>query len=391
MTFLEWLLLLGFLGGQVASVSFANGIRIALLDLVVAVYVGINLITAPKPDLKPWLKIAGPFIGVALVSLLFNVSRFSLNELSISALYLVRFIVYTLLLITVGKSTKQADAITKTLRFGGIGIAVVGLIQYFIYPNLRNLYYLGWDPHQFRIFSTLLDPNFTGIILVLAALLNIYFKSQGTSKWWSWIQITTVAALFLTYSRGALVTFICVLGLRSIMRRRVREMVLYVAFFTITILVLPRPAGEGVNLLRTLSIESRLKDSQEALSIWQKSPIFGVGFNTLRFTRGLTEVSEGTTSLPHAGAGFHNSWLFLLVTTGVVGLIAYLWLWVSILKAFDWKEPKGQLVWLSVMAVFIHSFFDNSLFFAPIMFWVWSLAGSFSKFPKNKAGTLRIH
>ena len=44
----------------------------------------------------------------------------------------------------------------------------------FVYPDLRNLWYLGWDPHYYRVFATLLDPNYVGILLVLTIFVWIY-------------------------------------------------------------------------------------------------------------------------------------------------------------------------------------------------------------------------
>ena len=82
--------------------------------------------------------------------------------------------------------------------------------------------------------------------------------------------------------------------------------------------LLPRPGGDGVKLERTFSIIQRWENYQAGFKLWQQ-PIFGLGFNTLRY--------YNQDYLSHASAGQDSSLLFVAVTTGLVGLTAYLfWL-----------------------------------------------------------------
>lgn len=372
MTPLYVLLFFGFLGGQVFSLTFNVGIRVALLDLVVVLVTAFHATRMKGKLLNFWGKAVGPFIGVALVSLVLSSLRLSPSEVFVSMLYLVRFVLYSLMVFV---TYKKEVATLKLLWFCGIGLAFVGLVQYYIYPNLRNLAHLGWDPHQFRVFSTLLDPNFTGILLVLFLLLHTTLSDlvSGISKrvgLWAGI-----VSLLLTYSRGSWVAGFAALFARAVARKRFQEVFLWIVAFFMMLPVLPRPGGEGVNLFRILSIESRLKDSGEAVRVWQSAPIFGVGFNTLRFVTGDTNIVEGTESLSHSGAGYHNSWLFILATTGIAGLLAYTWMWWSILGKLKFNNPLRLVVFISLFAVFVHSLFDNSLFFPPVMFWLWCLVG----------------
>ena len=41
------------------------------------------------------------------------------------------------------------------------------VFNYFIFPDVRSLAVDQWDPHYYRLVGSLLDPGFTGIILVL--------------------------------------------------------------------------------------------------------------------------------------------------------------------------------------------------------------------------------
>jgi len=51
--------------------------------------------------------------------------------------------------------------------FAGSLISIWGLWQYFVMPDVRFLNIFGWDNHYYRLISTLFDPAFTGIVLVI--------------------------------------------------------------------------------------------------------------------------------------------------------------------------------------------------------------------------------
>src|SRR3989344_4212784 len=77
------------------------------------------------------------------------------------------------------------------------------------------LYYLGWDEHLYRLFSTFLDPNFAGAFFVLYFLfaLNILIDSlKKQTKFFSLfiglMSFLALIAIFLTYSRSALLMLI---------------------------------------------------------------------------------------------------------------------------------------------------------------------------------------
>lgn len=402
-----WLIffLISYVGGFMLSVSFINGIRISALDILVAclnIWFWIfHLIRYPDQtfqDLKAYLRIFGAFILVAFVSLIVQIGRLTPAELLISSLYLWRFIGYSSVLIIMPRIKLFRRRVLIDLWFAGVGIAILGIIQYFLYPNLRNLYYLGWDPHQYRIFSTLLDPNFTGVILCLTIFLGLslfnYHKNVLRNKIVIIALLLCFVSLLLTYSRGSYLAFLAGIifwrlfdkGDRKLFRK-IWEIGVIGVIFILVLFLLPRPGGEGVNLLRVMSVNSRMENMREAWSIFITRPVLGVGFNTLRYVRGMTDIVSGTNSTSHSGAGFHNSYLFLLSTTGILGLIAFFWIFWKIYmigKIWEIEEfCKKRLVIASLAAVFIHSWFDNSLFYPFVMFWLFALAGSLKDFKRN--------
>jgi hypothetical protein len=96
-----------------------------------------------------------------------------------------------------------------------------------------------------------------------------------------------------------------------------------------------------------------------------------VGFNAYRYAqRDYGFLEEERWQLSHAGAGADSSLLFVLATTGILGLGAYLKIWLKVLEKSGSK--KNRLLVLTVLGVLLsHSLFLNSLFYPWIMAWLW--------------------
>ncbi len=108
------------------------------------------------------------FVLTIIISLVANSLRYAPNELMVASLYGVRWFLFACMYFVLsdisGSSKKQ---LPDWLTVSGAVLLVLGYIQYLFYADLRNLYYLGWDEHLTRMFSTFLDLNFYGAFLVL--------------------------------------------------------------------------------------------------------------------------------------------------------------------------------------------------------------------------------
>jgi len=84
---------------------------------------------------------------------------------------------------------------------------------------------------------------------------------------------------------------------------------------------------ENMNLFRRTSSLARLNNYSTAIKIITGHPLLGVGFNSYRYVKEMY-IKPGLGNIPsHADAGLDNSFLFILATTGIIGLLAYLFLW----------------------------------------------------------------
>ena len=391
--FLLFFLFSGFLLGQFGRISMGQGIFVSILDIAVFFFAVFNVfytsfLTKIKNNkfFKPWLI----FIVICLLSLLVNTYVLNSNQILIAFMYLLRWIFYSLVFFSVSMLKKDVkDSIIRWLIITGFIVVCFGYIQYFWYQNLRNLFYLGWDEHMYRMFSTFLDPNFAGSFFVLYFIFIFRFAIKSMSEnnkfkklSFCLLCVIVIIAIFLTFSRSALLMLLaCFFTFTFILKKK--KLVMYLLFFLLFLIILASPKFylENVNLFRVVSTEARIISAHEAIQISAKNPVFGVGFNAYRYALlrfGFRD--EEKTLQSHADAGTDNSFLFVLATTGIIGFLSYLYLLFSLLKiSFSNKTFLMSVIVSSIAGVIINALFINSLFFPPIMLWMWMLMGVYGE------------
>lgn len=317
------------------------------------------------------------FSLLALLSLGLASPLLSNREVMVAGLYLVRWLVYVGLYFVVfdvkNRWFKTSDLL-KFLVILGVAVAFFGFVQYFLWPNLKPLETLNWDPHFYRLVSTFLDPGFTGLILVLTLiiLVNLLFKNRN-NRWLILATVIVYLALVFTHSRSSYLAFLMGMGIISWLRKNAKLFVIALVILLLSLLVLPQPKGEGGKLARTYTISYRFKNWQEAITIIKDHPFLGVGFNTYRYAqRDYGFLGEEKWQESHAGAGVDSSLLFVLATTGVIGFASYFWYLVKAGILAYWQKRKiiGIVCLASLGAIVTHSFFLNSLFYPWIMGWL---------------------
>jgi len=317
------------------------------------------------------------FSAISLLSLGLASPLLSNREVMVAGLYLVRWLVYAGLYFVVFDVKNRFFKTRDLLNFLvilGVAIAFFGFVQYFLWPNLKPLETLNWDPHYYRLVSTFLDPGFAGLILVLALviLINLLFEKKR-NRWLILAGAIVYIALVLTHSRSSYLAFLAGIGIISWLRKNAKLFVIALVILLLSLAILPQPKGEGGKLARTYTVSYRFKNWQQAITITKDSPLLGVGFNAYRYAQrdyGFLEEEKWQES--HAGAGVDSSLLFVLATTGILGLASYLWYLANAGALAFWQRKKiiGVVCLSSLGAIVAHSFFLNSLFYPWIMGWL---------------------
>lgn len=377
--------------GEIGRLQFGS-VSISVNDIILLLTASVWFIrrVLKKQTLSFNYKLFKPvviFILIGFTSLILNLRFLDNYSFLVSFLYLLRFGLYFLIYLIIFDLSKAfRNKVLYLLSFSSILIMLAGFIQLIFYPNLRNLYYLGWDEHLYRLFSTLLDPNFAGIILVLSFVLlfglTIKFlrnKKNYKSIIFAVLVFINLYEVYLTYSRSALIMlFISVLIFLFLIGRKKITLFVLIAL-VLTVFFIPNSfKTEGTNFFRTASSNARLGSIKNGIEIFKNNPVLGVGFNAYRYAQHRYGYLTGNAwETTHAGAGLDNSFVFILATTGLIGLTSFFYIIYSIFNLASAKRKSINSIILisSISGLIIGSFFINSLFYVFVMEWIWILAG----------------
>lgn len=321
--------------GQLGRISFLKGeINFYLYEILLALYF---IILFFRYKLRPieksfknlqWLYI---FFILIYVSYFIPIFKYSYFQNLTAFLYLLRLTLYFsfFLYISYDFSTKKKDIkiLEKSFLTFAILTVTISFIQYFLYPDLRNLFYLGWDPHMYRAFGVFFDTSTSASLYGLIILFFIlkFRKIQLKKKYKTAFLTFYIVLSLLTYSRGFYISFLITFFIFLIEKRLIKYIfIIFIIFITVIIVILPRPFGEGVNLKRTFSIQARIDDYKRGVKIFRKSPLLGIGYNRLRYEKQRSSVVESSSFQNHASMSFQSSFLIILTTAGILGLISFI-------------------------------------------------------------------
>lgn len=329
-------------------------IYLRVLDLLVLILSGLLIYKNPQKLLK--YKSLLLFLAILLIS---NLA----HPLNMPALgYLIRTLVYwSLVPFFLSPDLKTTPKNTNLLHFGLLVFVLLGLMQYFYYPELRNLYYLGYDPHSYRFAGLFLDPNISSLLLVWTVL---YFYQQK-SKLAKPMIVLSLISLLLTYSRIGYLSLIVAWIYQNAQTKQRYLITGMVSVILLGILFLPRYFGEGTNLLRVNSVFAKLESSQLVWQQLKKQPILGVGFNNVHLLKDSQNEPIANNSL----YGIDNSWLTILITSGLIGFGLLIRLIIDINAHLNKPQRVLGLAYL-IHSLSVNSFLVPSLF---VFFWIFIL------------------
>ncbi|MBU0579070.1 O-antigen ligase family protein [Patescibacteria group bacterium] len=369
--------------GQLQRIQLTKVTAFYVHDVFLVIWLVLSIIKFPDK----WIKLSKKMIKNKLFLLTLGwialgiVASYIIAGFSpIPLLYLSRTAIYSLfgLSLTFTKPFLRSRQLQLWIAVGLL-IAFWGLIQYFILPDTRFLKYLGWDDHYFRLISTQFDPNFTGIILVITLFLTQTFK-QKRGEETNWLKIGAslflTLTILLTYSRASYLSFL-VSGALFLIIQLIRSykinhlLISIMGLFIISLPFLPRPAGEGVKLERTASVLSRVESNSSAIKNLQNYQwLTGKGLFVTSESKQDISFWKDTAHFPD------NLITFILTSTGVVGLIIFLF----ILYKFSLDlYRKDIFIFTAFIAILIHSQFNHTLFQPFIWLWISSLGFSLIK------------
>ncbi|HKB88214.1 MAG TPA: O-antigen ligase family protein [Patescibacteria group bacterium] len=351
---------------------FGQIIRIGILqpiDLIVGIAALYSIFKHQRiPNFVTVFKL---FLFFAAVSFIFSIFFFHQLEVLYGILYLVRlfaycyFGVYVWNFVQSKKSNKEL--LLNSLLLISLTSAIFGWVQFFKFPDLKPFFAWGWDMHLFRLVGTFLDPTFLGLIIVFGLIITIHRFIATKDRNYLLATLFLIISLAFTYSRASYLAFLVGVSYLLYIHKKIKYLIYPVFVLGALILILPTSRNHSIEFMRSFSVLSRFENYGSTFKLFLKSPVFGIGYDNLCLANqkyiGPQEFSS------HACSGSDSSILFVLATTGVVGLIIFV---ISLLKIAKLSSKNSQFIILSTsfITLLVHSLFSNSMFYPWIMGWM---------------------
>lgn len=343
---------------------FGQIFRIGVLqpiDLIVGLAALYSIVKRQQiPEAFKYLQI---FLFIATVSWIFSIFTFHQFTILYGALYLVRLIAYVYFGVYiyhfVKKTKYNKELLLNSLLLLSVICAVFGWIQFFAFPSLFPFFVWGWDQHLYRLVGTFLDPGFLGLILVFGLILALLKKSYLLLSF-------LLVSLAFTYSRASYAAFAAAVLAIIYLNKKFKKLIFLIIGLGILALLLPTARNHSNELFRTFSITRRFQNYQSTSQIVTKSPVFGIGYDNMciAYQKYVGEQSFAS----HACSGSDSSLLFILATTGIIGFMVFIYVVFRIAKSLK-HSSYYIILFASSIALFIHSFFSNSVFYPWVMGW----------------------
>ncbi len=397
-----WICLCSMLPGLLIRIPFGGGgilLSDVLLPVFAASWLGIKLIYDRQLPVLPFWWPAFGFVLVALLSWILGAWDLDLKAKILSFSYIIRFVS---IMILGWAALDQLKAKDEKLKIGAankildglfviVGIIIlIGFVQFYLIPDISAWSTAGgFDPHMGRFLGTWMDPNFVAGLLaffipVMFGRLYEQLRSQKLevrSILLSGLIVICLGALFLTFSRSGYLAAVAGLGLFFLLRD---PKVIIIAIIVVILGIgsserAQQRVGELAGTLSSVVLghtdeidataKLRLQSWGKSMILWEKYPVLGIGYNTYRYRA----AEEGIVDANYFSAGGSDSTLLtVLVTTGTLGFIAFLWFYAHFWWRNAWRYYHfGTTLNLGFVAgwsaILVHSVFVNSMLF-PLIF-----------------------
>jgi len=258
-------------------------------------------------------------------------------------------------------------------------VAILDRLARFDYPGgYGALRFIEDDANgTMRAIGTAVDPNVLGGMMILAAGLlapQLFAAERLFPRWLTAVMVgTTALALYLTYSRSALLGFASVLAFLAALKYRRLLWIGMVA--ALLLLLLPQTQAYVARLAaglagQDLATQMRFGEYKDALVLISRYPLFGVGF----------------TGVPDIDLYLGVSMLYLILAEnmGIVGLALFVWTMIGffVLALRSWRrgfsarmEPialglTGAVLGALVSGVFDHYWFNITYPHMTVLLWL---------------------
>lgn len=280
------------------------------------------------------------------------------------------------------KTKKDLTGLLGVIAGSAIIPVLVGFYQKVTHSGVTTLVDYELQTGFHRIMGTFNHPNaYAFYLVILLPFIIIKFLesfSSGEKITWGFLSLGLSIGLMMTMTRGAWLGAACSLCIMGVFRYR-KFLTLAIVLITVIVLLTPELQDRFSN-----EIDPYVSYSGSLLwriSLWKNSlpfialkPLLGIGFGN------YANISTQILGTPF---GAHNDYLRIVIETGFIGLLVFLWFLFSVTKkAFmmyqDLNQPYAKGMALAFLALCISymliSITDNLLRLTVVQIYFWALA-----------------
>jgi hypothetical protein len=355
--FLGWVIAAPFLQSTFAASQAGHALRIVLYSappLLFAAWAALQRreIRGSFVDVVPLL-----YLGVVVLS-----AKFSASSVSPTQLYstvAIGVIVYYFCAFGPLGDTVGVKVFRTLLVTGSIVAALVILGKAGVGLGKATQFQVDVGASAERASATFGNPAVLGTFLGAAfvvALSVLAWDGPRSLRRISWLTCAVAApALFLTLTRGPLIAAGAVGLVVVAARARTRWVTVLACALCATLLVGAWGAIASTSLYKTrfsntTNVQARVIIDRWSIQLAEQRPVAGWGYGSFDRVKNAAKLSSG--SLPRADViqyTSHNTFLTVLVETGVVGLVLLIAPWAVVTKgALGLARNQGEEQWLIV-------------------------------------------
>jgi O-antigen ligase len=318
----------------------------------------------------------GPLLlltGGVVASVLANQGR--INALGVqkdvvkNLTFLLSFLVVVYLIASVVRTLADVEFMVKVMVLAGCVVAAFASIEtrtgFNVFNHLAGVVpllkqqSLGYGlTHQYanRAYASAQHPIALGAALVMLVPLSVYLARSSRRAWWLATAVLMLG-VFASRSRTPIVMLAVVVLVLLVFRGREMRRLWPALIPMVVVLHFAMPGT--VNGLKSKFLpkgglvtqqaqgtgstsSGRLAHIAPGIREWSAHAVFGEGFGS--------RVTEGSGPIGHYGANasiLDNEWLGLLLETGLVGLVAWIWLFGSFSRQMGRRaRDPSPLGWL---------------------------------------------
>lgn len=274
-------------------------------------------------------------------------------------------------LIFISLKEAQKERVLEILAWFALIPLTMGLLQKFTglqYPFPRQP--LSDDGFLLGAFT---HHNQSGGFYGTISLLFLYKALKERNIKYAIITTFNMLGLVLSFSRSAYISFTISLTLMLLIMYRmegIKYALAVTGLIALTLLTIPATRTRIMEITRGSSLDFREYHWKLAITTFKKHPLLGTGFGSFRryvLNESMPAIAKENWDYPFPPLSkeseppkhFHNTYLTLMAKTGLIGIIIFIALWVTILRNLYNRGNIGGFI--ALISILILSLFDHNL------------------------------